>query len=108
MGRGTKNNHCSLTLFLKLTLLKEGRGTWGERRRTITAHSPCFSNSHYFRSDEERDRDRGKKMRGARDREHGTKKYCSLFTVHCLLFTIRYSLLAIRYSDLSLRPVQGK
>ena len=92
MGRGTKNNHCSLTLFLKLTLLKEGRGTWGERRRTITAHSPCFSNSHYFRSDEERDRDRGKKMRGARDREHGTKKYCSLFTVYCLLFAVGYSL----------------
>jgi len=31
-GQRTKNNHCSLTLFLTLTLLKEGRGARDEGR----------------------------------------------------------------------------
>ena len=60
--RTTRNNHCSLTLFL--TLRKEGRETRdvteeklrgardetegkGARREKTTAHSPCFSHSHY-------------------------------------------------------------
>ena len=30
--RAARNNHCSLTLFLKLTLLKEGRGARNEER----------------------------------------------------------------------------
>ncbi len=103
VGRGTKNNHCSLTLFL--TLRKEGRGTWDEGRRIITVHSPCFS--HYARRDEGRGT-RNEEKRAARNNhcsltlfltltlrkeceERGTNSY-SLFTAYCSLFTIHCSL----------------
>ena len=93
--RAARNNHCSLTLFLTLTLRKEGRGTRPRERfelqGTTTAHSPCFLHSHYVRSCEER---------GTWNKQ--------LFTVYCSLFTpayakasagrIHYSLFAIHCS----------
>ena len=74
--RTARNNHCSLTLFLTLTLLKEGRGTWDETEEKLRGARKNHCSLTLFLT-----LTLLKELRGTRRKERGTNSY-SLFTVH--------------------------
>ena len=74
--RAARNNHCSLTLFLKLTLLKEGRGARNEERgkarcekKSLLTHPVSYTHTTEG---------------AARNEAQGTRNE-QLFTVYCSL-----------------------
>ena len=72
--RTARNNHCSLTLFLTLTLLKEGRGTWDETEEKLRGARKNHCSLTLFLT-----LTLLKELRGTRREERGTNSY-SLFT----------------------------
>ena len=116
MGRGTKNNHCSLTLFL--TLRKEGRETRDVTEEKLRGARNNHCSLTLFLTLTLLKEGRGargetegkiraarnnhcsltlfltltlrKELRGTRREERGTNSYL-LFTIYCSLFTPAYA-----------------